>query len=81
MLSPNEILQNWQIKHQHLSGVQAAAFLRKDEILKLCLLPDEFIYEAIRKHNQLARILEFALELTSQEKNLSKFDKRNFDSL
>ena len=81
MLSPNEILRYWQIKHQHLSSVQSAAFVRKDEILKLCLLPEEFIYEAIRKDNQLTRILEFALDLTSQDLNLSEFDRRNYESL
>jgi hypothetical protein len=81
MLSPHEIVQYWQIKHQILSDASREKFIRRTEILKLSLLPIEHVYAAIRADQRLSEILKTALQLTAEDQNLSQLDMQNYESI
>lgn len=81
MLSPQEILQRWEVCHGELDQQLKYKLLHKPEVLKLAILPSEHVALAIRKHKSLKEALLVAVRTAESDQTLSLEQKENVRSV
>jgi len=81
MLSPQEILQRWELHYGELDHQLKDKFLLKPEVLKLAILPSEHVALAIRKHKSLKEALLVAAKTAELDHTLTREQKENVRSL
>jgi len=81
MLSPHQILEYWECTYQTLTSAERIEFVARPEILRISLLPDFHVHEAIKNAKQLDVILKQSLDSTMKDDSITDLERTNLNSL